>query len=188
MRHNITKSFDFCYGHRVHNQKLNPDYSIDTCLVCRHLHGHQGQVIIKLGAEKLTDGMVTDFKHLGWFKEWVDDTLDHKMIMDIEDPVLSYVFPVITQELVDDYKNQFSIRGFTSKDSLFLHPKVYDHLPEAVQEIYDGLVVVNFVPTSENISEWLFQVIEDKMKSLGITVVSVEFKETPKTSATYYGL
>lgn len=188
MKHNITKSFDFCYGHRVHNQSLNPDYSIDTCLVCRHLHGHQGQIIVKLGADKLTDGMVTDFKHLGWFKKWVDDNLDHKMIMDINDPVISYVYSLITKEIVEEYRNSLFIGDIGKKEYLYLNRMIFQDQPEAVQEIYDGLVVVNFVPTSENISEWLFQVIEDKMKPLGITVVSVEFKETPKTSATYYGL
>jgi len=185
MKHNITKSFDFCYGHRVHNQKLNPDYAVDTCLVCRHLHGHQGQVIIKLEADYLTDGMVTDFKHLGWFKKWVDDTLDHKMIMDINDPVISYVYPLITEKRIDDYRSNMFMNDMGSKAFLNLSPSIYESEPLAVQEIYEGLVVVNFVPTSENISAWLYEEVKKKMFPLGVTVTSVEFKETPKTSAIY---
>lgn len=90
----IAKQFDFCYGHRVWSQSLNPIFSLDSCLKCRHLHGHQGTINIFLEAEELKEGMVTDFKHLNWFKKWLDDTLDHKFIMDINDPALGSLFPL----------------------------------------------------------------------------------------------
>ena len=38
----ISKKFDFCYG-RVWSQSLNTEFSLDGCLMCRHLHGHQGK-------------------------------------------------------------------------------------------------------------------------------------------------
>ena len=53
---------------------------MDSCLACRHLHGHQGKVKLFLGANNLKHGMVTDFKHTNIFKKWLDDTLDHKFI------------------------------------------------------------------------------------------------------------
>ena len=87
MKYQISKEFDFCYGHRVWSQKLDKEFSLDGCLACRHLHGHQGKIIIHLESDKLIDGMVTDFNHLNWFKQFLDDTVDHKFIIDSHDPL-----------------------------------------------------------------------------------------------------
>ena len=65
----IDKQFDFAYGHRVWSQTLNPKFSIDSKLICRHLHGHQGKLKIGLQSETLNLGMVTDFKHLNCIKK-----------------------------------------------------------------------------------------------------------------------
>ncbi len=35
----ISKEFDFCYGHRVWSQQLDSEFSLTGCLACRHLHG-----------------------------------------------------------------------------------------------------------------------------------------------------
>ena len=70
MKWEISKEFDFCYGHRVWSQTLNIDFSLDACLKCRHLHGHQGKVIVYLESNELNNSMVTDFKHLNWFKKF----------------------------------------------------------------------------------------------------------------------
>ena len=48
MKWNISKEFDFCYGHRVWSQELDIEFALDDCLVCRHLHWHQGKIIIHL--------------------------------------------------------------------------------------------------------------------------------------------
>jgi 6-pyruvoyltetrahydropterin/6-carboxytetrahydropterin synthase len=101
MKTTIDKSFSFCYGHRVHNQSLNTKFTEnnDGCLACRHLHGHEGLIKVFLEEDYSPEageisniektGMVTDFKHLGWFKNFLDDVLDHKMILDINDPLNS---------------------------------------------------------------------------------------------------
>jgi 6-pyruvoyltetrahydropterin/6-carboxytetrahydropterin synthase len=49
MKHIIDKSFSFCYGHRVHNQRLDTKFteSGDACLACRHLHGHEGLIKVQ---------------------------------------------------------------------------------------------------------------------------------------------
>ena len=49
----ISKEFDFCYGHRVWSQSLNVEFSLDSCLMCRHLHGHQGKAIVYLKSDTL---------------------------------------------------------------------------------------------------------------------------------------
>lgn len=184
----ITKRFDFCYGHRVHNQQLNPEFSLDSCHACRRLHGHQGEIHISLQAKVLEKGMVSDFKHLNFFKKWLDDTLDHKFIIDIKDPAKELLFPILREGAgweigIDKYTlHQIGEREYaTVSEQILNHPD----LEQVTREIYEGLVFVNFVPTSENLSAWLFDIVQEKMKPLGVTVSKVQFFETPKSSSTY---
>jgi len=177
MRWNISKEFDFCYGHRVWSQELNPDFSLDSCLVCRHLHGHQGKIIIHLEANELKNGMVTDFKHLNWFKKFLDNTLDHKFIIDINDPLYETLLP--------HYKNRDNLinhkEGYKTFDlNIIKDEEIYIH------EMYEGFVIVDFVPTSENLSAWLLKIVQEKMNELSIKVSHLEFLETPKSKSTVY--
>jgi 6-pyruvoyltetrahydropterin/6-carboxytetrahydropterin synthase len=178
MKWAIDKSFDFCYGHRVHNQQLNTEYSLDGCLACRHLHGHQGKIKIFLESDYLQEGMVTDFKHLNWFKKFLDDTLDHKFIMDINDPLLSHEVPEYCNEGILDLS-----KCHIQEPEMYWTPdlEVIKDGPQAVFEKYEGMVFVDFVPTSENICAWLLSVAERKMEPLGVRVSAVEFWETPKS-------
>jgi len=167
----ISKAFDFCYGHRVWSQELNPDFSLDPCLKCRHLHGHQSRVVIYLEAQKLRNGMVTDFKHLNWFKVFLDDVLDHKFILDINDPLFSTLLPHYKkEELVSFEEGYFKVDLTKVKNE-----------PRHIIEMYEGYILLDFVPTSENLSAWFLKITSKKMKKLGIKVSSVEFAETPKS-------
>jgi 6-pyruvoyltetrahydropterin/6-carboxytetrahydropterin synthase len=76
----VTKEIWFCYGHRLLNYNGK----------CAHLHGHNGKAVITVETPKLDElGMVIDFsimkKVLGRF---IDDTLDHTMILHEADPVV----------------------------------------------------------------------------------------------------
>lgn len=196
MKHIIDKSFSFCYGHRVHNQRLNTNFteSGDAYLTCRHLHGHEGLVKVFLeetveSKNVINTGMVTDFKHLGWFKNFVDDTLDHKMILDIKDPLLKFELPEIhsidSQELQMDYLEFWEDGFYTVNLDLLitdLELDLDDPSERALYEKYEGIVIVDFVPTSENLSAWLLTVVDRKMNGLeGVRVKAVEYWETPKS-------
>ena len=197
MKHIIDKSFSFCYGHRVHNQRLDTNFteSGDACLACRHLHGHEG--LIKIFLEEITTGvnvkatgMVTDFKHLGWFKNFIDDTLDHKMILDIKDPLNP---EQLTWLLNDDEELDFNLLhkmpgGFWVPDMTKIRATLdkfeWTGTPkgEAIFEKYEGTVLVDFVPTSENLAGWLLEVAQEKMQGLpNVKVKAVEYWETPKS-------
>ncbi|MFV7791446.1 6-carboxytetrahydropterin synthase, partial [Aliarcobacter lanthieri] len=101
-----------------------------------HLHGHQGKVIVYLEATTLKDGMVTDFKHLNWFKAFLDDVLDHKFIIDINDPLFSTIVPNIKQENLKKFDEGYSLVDLTPFRDEFL-------------ELYESFIIVDFVPTSE---------------------------------------
>ena len=81
----VTKHIEFCYGHRL----LNYDGK------CRHLHGHNGRVEVHIEADKLdARGMVHDFAGIKeTIKNWIDETLDHRMLLHKDDPIV----PVLKQ-------------------------------------------------------------------------------------------
>jgi 6-pyruvoyltetrahydropterin/6-carboxytetrahydropterin synthase len=177
MKWQITKQFDFCYGHRVWSQELNTEFSVDSYLMCRHLHGHQGTILIHLESQKLHNGMVTDFKHLNWFKTFLDETLDHKFIIDSHDPLFETLLPHFKDKrhLIEHEQ------GYKTVDFALLQNE-----PLHIHEMYQGYVIVDFVPTSENISAWLLHIIAKKMEPLEVKVSHVEFFETPKSKSTVY--
>ncbi|NQY95273.1 MAG: 6-carboxytetrahydropterin synthase [Campylobacteraceae bacterium] len=177
MKWEISKEFDFCYGHRVWSQELNVEFALDDCLMCRHLHGHQGKIKVSLESETLKAGMVTDFKHLNWFKKFLDDTLDHRFIIDINDPLYATLLPL--------YKNKDNLLSFTegyrTPDLSLLKDEPY-----YIKELYEGFVIVDFVPTSENLSAWLLEIVQKKMAKLNVYVPKLEFWETPKSKSTVH--
>lgn len=186
----IDKRIDFCYGHRVHNQQLDPTYSVDACHVCRHLHGHQGELKVHLASNELANSMVTDFKHLNSFKKFVDNALDHRFIIDRNDPMINYIIPGWSElptnpilDTIDLQNNAFEVDV----------QKAYEWGYADSQDMHDLLesfVIVNFVPTSENLTAWLCKVANyhlDGLEGVGdrIQVSAVEFWETPKSHVRY---
>ncbi len=75
----VTEIVDFCYGHRLLRYKGK----------CAHLHGHNGRVEIELASASLNEqSMVADFSDIGRIvREWIDQNLDHRMILHREDPL-----------------------------------------------------------------------------------------------------
>lgn len=79
----VTKIIHFCYGHRLLNYEG----------MCQHPHGHNGRVEILLESDKLDNrGMVVDFSDISRIvKKWIDDTLDHRMLLKTEDPMIAFL-------------------------------------------------------------------------------------------------
>lgn len=77
-RFQVTKVIEFSYGHRLLNHKGK----------CRYLHGHNGMVEVDIDAEQVDAmGMVVDFSDVNAIvKTWIDENLDHKMLLCDADP------------------------------------------------------------------------------------------------------
>ncbi len=75
-----TKELSFCYGHRLLNYGGK----------CKNLHGHNAKAEIELQAETLDHRhMVIDFDDVrNEVQTWIDDTIDHRMLLSREDPFL----------------------------------------------------------------------------------------------------
>ena len=79
----VTQNIEFCYGHRLLNYSGK----------CRHLHGHNGRAVIVLEGEQLDErGMLVDFSDIkNSVRTWIDDELDHRMILNENDPAVPFL-------------------------------------------------------------------------------------------------
>lgn len=191
----IDKTIEFCYGHRVHNQSLNVDFCErgDTSCKCRHPHGHQGKVIVYLKSHRLKNDMVVDFKHLGWLKNFIDDYIDHKFIIHKDDPVFTSMvadpFYKLTGRL---YDSDVDTKVIYCPDTKHVTGEII-RIPKNAQvnnpliEVLEGFFIVDFVPTSENLSKWLYDLVEVKMEKIGVKVDRIGWWETPKSHSEYAG-
>ena len=100
----VTREIEFCYGHRL----LNYDGK------CKHLHGHNGKAVLTFESESLDSlGMVLDFSEIKrGVSTWIDDHLDHRMILCKQDPVV----PILQEMneplyLLDDNPTAENIAG-----------------------------------------------------------------------------
>lgn len=75
----VTSIIHFCYGHRLLNYEGK----------CKNFHGHNGRVEVELESGKLDKrGMVFDFGDIkSVIKTWIDENLDHRMILNRKDPL-----------------------------------------------------------------------------------------------------
>ena len=76
----VTREIEFCYGHRLLNYEGK----------CRYLHGHNGKAVITIEGPQLDDrGMLVDFSDIkSAVSTWIDDNLDHRMLLHHDDPVV----------------------------------------------------------------------------------------------------
>ena len=181
----ISKQFTFDYGHRVWSQMLSNN---QVCR-CRHLHGHSGTLTVELRAPDLANDMVLDYNEMGFLKSFVDIYLDHKMILDRDDPLI--------KELDLKIRRGSSCFGFqtcTNGENLTYDPDWDLENPEHVElkermdariELYRGLVLFDGVPTSENFVKAIYDGVSKRMVEFGVGLNKVSFKETAKTEAVY---
>lgn len=73
------REIHFSYGHRLLNYEGK----------CAYLHGHNARVLIEISSQMLNaQGMVVDFYQIRQIiGTWIDETLDHKMILSEKDPL-----------------------------------------------------------------------------------------------------
>jgi 6-pyruvoyltetrahydropterin/6-carboxytetrahydropterin synthase len=123
--------------------------------------------------------MVTDFKHMGWLKNFLDDNLDHKFIIDKSDPLYDRIVGSSTKLQGVYIPGTDQLAGW----EVDVNAHTFGSAP--VYEMMEGFFIVDFVPTSENFCKWLFDVTSTKMAQLGIKVSRVDWFETPKSRSSY---
>ena len=185
----ITKDFtDIHYGHRVWTQKLRENLcaSGDTQCACRHLHGHSGSASLTVQAPDLNpQGMVCDFKELGFMKDFLNTYFDHRFVLDVNDPAFlritgldklmyaKYAVPVVLNDKLLGYEIDPVVKTLLSLD-------------ESEFEVLSGFFFVDFIPTSENIASYLYEYAKHVLSPYNIQVLCLKWKETEKSKAVYF--
>lgn len=176
----IDKTFEFCYGHRVWTQSLNGEYADNLKCACRHLHGHEGKVQVFMTGPGLDrTGMITDFRHLEWLKKFINEMIDHQFIIDRKDPLYDKIVGNDKQLIPVSLPGRpdYVVGNILNLENIT--PGTPDY------EYYEGIFVVDFVPTSENLSKWMADLVDFKMKELNVAVAQIDWWETPKSRSTY---
>jgi len=74
----ITRKIEFDAGHRVYQHESK----------CNHIHGHRYVVEVECTGSLDKLGRVVDFSVIkGVFGKWIDDNLDHGMLIFRDDPI-----------------------------------------------------------------------------------------------------
>lgn len=191
MLYRIQKTFDWSMGHRVHNQQLNDVFSCGSSCKCKNLHGHSYSATISIMAEKLHNNMVIDFTDLKFIKAWIDRHLDHKFLLDEEDPMLEGM-GLPSKQGLKEATNRLSVY---SEDCI---AAAYDEHEEdegielvSLEDHVTWLssyVFMDGVPTSEEIAKLIYDYAVSELSTVDNYVVeSVTVSESPSSAATYKG-
>ena len=120
---------------------------------CRHLHGHRYVLLVTVKGKTQEDGsdegMVIDFAKLKAAMSEVVEGLDHRMMLSINDPIIQGYY----QHSSEDYDKDRMER--------------------------DGILIVDFVPTAENIAVWIWRKLLVKLLKSEMSVTKVQLYETP---------
>ncbi len=207
----ISKTFNFSTAHSVHSQKLNPKWAKNPYPKCRRLpgHGHNYELTVYLKGELNETQMITDFGHLKWLKDFIDDFFDHKLIIGTDDPAFKLLFEKLGilkgEEFVFPFKvkvaavdTNYRIKSYEAEKvnlkeiesyylTTFISPSLYeDPTLDFYQRLIDGIALFKGSPTSENLSKFFYHFVSENIKPLKVKCYKVEIKETPTSSAVYY--
>jgi len=154
--HTITRRLEFDAGHRVYQHESK----------CNHIHGHRYVVEIECKGSLDKLGRIVDFSVIKTkFGKWIDDNLDHGMILFKDDP-LSKLW-------------QF----FGLKIATNAAPYPLAHLIESSNPQKHFIMKKN--PTAENLAEFLYKRANEILSEDGFTVTKMTVWETPNCRAEY---
>ena len=210
----INKSFSCDYSHRVYVQELSEEFCAcgDTKTKCRRIHGHTGNIHLYVEGDVDHRGMVVDFKEMGFIGDFIDNQIDHRCVIDYNDPG----FEQITHGTISFKEDGPHI--INNKEVFFKKPEYFtfkhqdgseqklklipvlmegvvagynidlsenDQLSETQTDILESWFIVDFVPTSERLCQFLYKLAQAKFDKLGVKVSKVLWQETPKSQAVY---
>jgi len=130
----IKKQFKFEAAHRLLNHKSK----------CKNIHGHNYYVwiYVKNIEDKLNNmSMVCDFSDLKILKDWLDEDLDHSLIINIKDKDLLNMFMgssfktcILNENPTAEYMSKYIYDNFNC-----LIKKIDNNLKVFKVEVYENL-------------------------------------------------
>lgn len=170
--HRITRTITLDAGHRVPSHQSG----------CRNLHGHTYKVEAQFTADTLdfqgeAEGMVADFGSIKIvMMEEIHAPCDHQLILYYKDTLLPIVQGrrnIVLENTIAEAKGLFGMSVF-GEDNVLIH-------------------VVNFIPTAENLAQYWYHRVKDRLDKKGdgfaagegFSICSIRVHETPNCYADY---
>ena len=169
----ISKEFTVDFGHRIWTQEVDKQLSNNAQNKCRFLHGHTAKIVVNIVGDTLEGGMVTDFNNLNWFKEWLDEWIDHRFVIDTNDPMMNLLYLKYEIDLIRSKVKLLSFIKYNNEGGGF-NP-----------DYMGSFTFINCIPSAENMARLLYNFVQGKIGKHKIKIHSVEFWETPKSKAVY---
>lgn len=186
------ESIEFCYGHRVHGNPTS---------LCSSLHGHQGRLELYIEGTTNDEPPIINFE---WLHTFIREHLDHKFILDLNDPwfnniinlepiwrtgyykpILSHFKPRISLNTTDEEVLQ-AIPVYIADTKILAGYKVdASEMNGCEKEFFRGFFLTSFLPTHEHFAEWIYKITEAKLEPLNVRVSRVDWFETPKSRSSY---
>jgi 6-pyruvoyltetrahydropterin/6-carboxytetrahydropterin synthase len=126
--------------------------------------------------------MVLDFNELKPIQKFLDRTVDHRLLLDIDDPLLQHWLECEDLSL-DDLIYDSEMDGWS------LSAVVVMARPTYLREWFSSWVVFDFPPTSEHLAQWLYNRLPRIL--LPETLIGIQWKtiwhESSKSCAEFDG-
>lgn len=185
----ITKKINFVAGHRVHSQNLPKSLGTNKC---RFLHGHEYMLEIFITSDLDESGMVLDFTFFNYLNDFIQRFIDHKFILDINDPLFDSITGVTSKldwskclvyYTITEIDGKIELVSTDKEKSLFskfnrysLFSKCDRYYEEFSNEHKQSFVFVDFVPTAENLCNWFVKIF-DRMKTIGLIPAKIQLSK-----------
>lgn len=110
---------------------------------CRFIHGHNWTIVLTFGAKKTDEnGFVADFGALKEIKQWIDDNLDHALVVSSDDPL----YHIWTEAERLGAAKLFVSNGSTES----LAEKLYGTFFQIVHSAFSGRAVLMSIKVEED--------------------------------------
>lgn len=176
----ITKKINFVAGHRVHSQNLPKALGPNKC---RFLHGHEYMLEIFITSDLDESGMVIDFTFFNYLNDFIQRFIDHKFILDINDPLFDSITGVskkidwskcLVYYTITEIDGKIELVSTDKENSLF--SKFNRYCEEFSNEHKQSFIFVDFVPTAENLCNWFVKIF-DRMKTIGLIPAKIQLSK-----------
>jgi 6-pyruvoyltetrahydropterin/6-carboxytetrahydropterin synthase len=176
----ITKKINFVAGHRVHSQNLPKSLGPNKC---RFLHGHEYMLEIFITSDLDESGMVLDFTFFNYLNDFIQRFIDHKFILDINDPLFDSITGVnnrldwsrcLVYYTITEIDGKIELVSTDKEKSLF--SKFNRYYEEFRDEHKQSFIFVDFVPTAENLCNWFVKIF-DRMKTIGLIPAKIQLSK-----------
>ena len=177
----ITKKINFVAGHRVHSQNLPKSLGPNKC---RFLHGHEYMLELFITSDLDESGMVLDFTFFNYLNDFIQRFIDHRFILDKNDPLFEAITGVTNNRLdwskclvyytITAVDGKLELISTDKQKSLF--SKFNEHYEEFNNEHKQSFIIVDFVPTAENLCNWFVKIF-DRMKTIGLIPAKIQLSK-----------